>query len=314
MAHTLYITHTILALTFACQVAVGGDLSPLPIPLADDQSQISFAAGAVEFVCGPEYRASELPRGRQILLVLSRHAPPQTPAELVDGFWIAFHPRSKKVGRSQSALAASLQKDYRRIEMGQRSAVRLAGCNGVRQEFTLPRLGALFGAPGDKKWAPQQALRGWRQMLAAEEAAVEIHFVAPQAVYQNRLRDLERTLASLRLGSPRLEQPAVGPELVDAQSIIGVWKSSRALIEISGDGALTLTYDRKQSYELDKLGLVDFEKPVKKLAGEYRADGDLLRVRWADGSLLNMRWRLADGELFITDHQGRTRRLSRIFR
>ena len=45
------------------------------------------------------------------------------------------------------------------------------------------------------------------------------------------------------------------------------------------------------------------------LHGKFRAQDDLLLVKWSDASLLNLRWRLSGEALLLTDHDGQLSRL-----
>ena len=44
----------------------------------------------------------------------------------------------------------------------------------------------------------------------------------------------------------------------------------------------------------------------------FEAKEDLLLVEWKDGSKLNFRWKVKDGDLLLTDHEGRISKLRRI--
>ena len=291
----------------APQMAVG--------PLAANQTHVDFAGGAVKLVYDAEVlTASELPRGRQVLLVLSRHEPPQTVANLTDGLWIAYHALPPAEADLLAVLQNGLKRDLRRARLTAYKPISLASERGVRQSFALPRSAPLFTPPGKKADTSGQATQGWRQLLRTDHGLIEIHFAAPAGKFVEREEQLSNLLATLQLATPRASAEEVAPELLDAEPIVGRWKSRQGLLELTGDGTVRLTYDREKNYRLDKRGLVDYEKPVRRLQGSYQAEGDLLRIRWADGSLLNIRWRTAGQELLITDHHGRTRRLARLYR
>lgn len=285
-----------------------------------DPTLASFAAGAVTFEYGGKWTASELPRGRQILLVLSRHNVPQSLDdksldELTDGIWFAYNPKSHTDGAVEADLAQSIRRDLRRASLGRVEAISLAGVDGWRQGFMLPRRTPLFDAPSaGESEATGQAIQGWRVLLPLETGRIEVHFAAPALKFVERSAELDKLLASAKLGPPQMDAKEVSPALLDAEHIIGAWKSSRGLLELSPQGDVTLSYDREKNYRLDRRGMIDYEKPIKKLTGTYEPQGDLLRIRWKDGSLLNIRWRLAGSELLITDHHGRTERLARVFR
>jgi len=307
-----------VSLALALASFAQADLFDAP-PIGPGQTQAEFAGGAVKLVYDhTQHSASELPRGLQVLLVLSRHDPPESPAELTDGLWI---------GRRQSPTAAStaaddllamvqreLQRDLRRARLTAYEQADLLGNRGVRQGFKLPSQKRLFAAPGEASSAADGAVQGWRQLLRTDAGLIEIHFAAPANQFAERQQELATLLATLQFAAPQSSQIEVAPELLAAEPIVGRWKSPRALLELTGEGEIKLTYDRKKSYRLDKQGLVDYEKPVQRLSGKYEAQDDLIRIRWADGSLLNIRWRTAGDELLITDHHGRTRRLARLHR
>ncbi|MEM8866119.1 MAG: hypothetical protein AAGF31_11300 [Planctomycetota bacterium] len=307
----------VLAAVLICSATASAtEFVPPSLPVAAGQTLASIAGGAVELAYDSDLVASELPRGRQILLVLSRHSPPQSVAELSDGVWIGLsgvqRPNSPALAK---LLVTGLSRDLPKAELeGRAVETALAGFPGMRQQFAVPGRKPLFAPPGDSAEPAIGDLQGWRQLVETDWCTVEIHFVAPEAEYDLREQQVELMLAGMQLSRPRQPVVEVEPDLLDAEPIVGRWKSARGLLELFGDGKITLAFDREKNYELSKRGIVDYESPVHTLAGEYSAEGDLLRIRWADGSLLNMRWRLAGGELLITDHHGRTKRLQRLYR
>lgn len=304
-------------------LSLAGKLFAEPYELSpgggSDQVVASFAAGAVGFEYQPEWIASELPRRRQILLVLSRDEAPQSVGELNDGVWFAYHPKSRLDGAIDADLAQSIRRELRRAELSVPQPVTVAECEGVRQEFSLPRQSQLFSSPTLDGETPNetpagQARRGWRMLLATETGRVEIHFVAPTLKFAERSGEIQSLLATLKLSAPQMETPELAPEFLPAEPVIGCWKSARGVLQLSARGKVTLSYDRNKNYRLDQKGIVDYEKPVKQLTGTFEPFGDVLRISWKDGSLLNMRWRLAGSDMLITDHHGRTERLSRVYR
>ncbi|MEM6797986.1 MAG: hypothetical protein AAF589_00600 [Planctomycetota bacterium] len=305
-----------LILIVACTAppALANELALPSLTLATGQTAVSFCGGAVKFVYDDGWQVSELPRDRQILLVLSRHEPPQKLDELTDGLWIAFSPAVSSDPPLAESVRRGIERDFRRVAVGQSTEALLAGYPGLRTDFELPRRGALFNAPGESKRDELPARRGWRHLAQTPWGRVELQLIAPARELAARERQISGLLALLELSAPQQTVEPVEPAWLAAEQIVGCWKSPAAIMEIGGDGKFVLTYDRKKNYELDKLGMIDFKSPVKKLQGRYAAEQDILRIRWADGSLLNLRWRLAENELLITDHHGRTRRLARLYR
>ncbi|MEM6330371.1 MAG: hypothetical protein AAF790_08990 [Planctomycetota bacterium] len=275
---------------------------------------VSHAGGAVRLTLPVAWRVSELPHGRSVLLMVSRQAPPRKVEDLSDGLWIRF----EAGGRPASVLADGLRRDlhaaHRSIRLGEPRAAELAGYQSVRLGFEIDAKGPLFAGPGqgDRPAIPPQ--QGWRQVTRAPWGVVTVHFVAPAAAFAERQREVERVLATLELAPPRLPSQAPQRHVAAAARIIGSCKSTTARMDITGAGGVTLAYDRRRNFELSKLGLVDYRSPITELRGQFEADADLLRIRWADGSLLNIRWRLEGGDLLITDHHGRSRRLTRLYR
>ncbi|MEM9186848.1 MAG: hypothetical protein AAGB00_10165 [Planctomycetota bacterium] len=312
----LWLIIAALALLFA-RLSHGAD-GPAPPAAADGQAIALFAGGAVELAYDDRLTVSELPRGRQLLLVISRHAPPQTPAELTDGLWIGVEVgRPTEQGRAASAgraLAGAIRRDLRRVELTALTPATLDGWTGVRQGFRVRSRTPLFSPPGAATDPSRGDLVGWREWIVTDWGRVEVHVITPIQLALERQREAEAMLACVRLRPPQLALGDVTPAYQAAAPVIGSWKSKRAVLTLTGAGEVSLRYDRQKNYELGKEGVVDYEQPVRGLRGRYAADADLLRIRWADGSLLNMRWRTAGDDLLITDHHGRTRRLSRVYR
>ena len=306
---------TLLALLVG--LAPAGAAIPSPPPFTEDGTWVSFAGGAIQFLSPSQLVASELPRGRQVLLVLSRQAPPQQPRLLRDGLWLAVSPgnsRGTSPNSQVSMLSKGLERDYHEVTLGKTKLIDCQGLPATRVHFTIPSHRPLFAAPGKQAVPQLPASKGWRQTVCTDWGTVEIHFVSPLEDADAREKEIESLLASLKLRTPQDVHQDVAPHLLDAESIIGSWKSPKALLELHGQGQVELRYDRANNYELGREGLVDYQKPVRKLSGQFTASGDLLHIRWSDSSLLNIRWRLAEDELLITDHQGRTRRLTRLYR
>lgn len=318
-------SHAGAATTIESPIARIARLSKLPealTTLEPGERLVRFARGAVQLQPGEAWRVAELPYQRSLALVLTTEPLPDSLPKLREGMWLTYMPLEfdkPQAGRSKTAaneLHGRIKSLYPNAKLEAPSTGIIADSPALIQTFQLPAERRLFAAPkaigSENHSEPSTSRRGWHAFIAAESGQIELHVIATDNLTAEA--PIAKLLATLKLGEPEPFAQEVPPALRSAERAIGSWKSPRALLEIAADGTICLTSDRKKAYELDRKGLVDYEKPQQVLEGEFTAEDDLLRIRWQDGSLLNIRWRLQANELLLTDHHGRVRRLTRLVR
>ncbi|MEN1681823.1 MAG: hypothetical protein AAGJ46_19760 [Planctomycetota bacterium] len=274
-------------------------------------AEATYAGGVVELAFPPELNASELPHRRRVLLVLSAAAePPQSPAELASGYWLSLTTARRSPQPDPAATLARLRPN---AKLGERSRVSVDGQPAACIAFNEAGEAKLFAAPGEALPSSGERL-GWLIETDTPWGRVELGVVGRAGDRATLWADFQRLLATVQFGDPETAPADPRPETLAAEPILGAWKSARGTMELAADGGVRIRFDSDKAFVLGRHGSVDYRKPTRELAGEFAAEGDLVRIRWADGSLLNFRWRVAGSELLITDHHGRTRRLARLYR
>ncbi len=282
-------------------------------------TSVSFSGGAVQFAHGPQWTASELLDGRDILLVLSRGEPPKTPSSLADGFWIGYQYVGEAAQTSPQIAADRLASRLRRSTRGRarvltQQSIRVAGFAGMLVEFSLP---ARPTADRERSFRTVQAdlsqRRGVRVQARTKRGWFELHWVSSPNRYAQDRNSVEQLLDSLHLKDPEIVHQELPPQLRSAAKIIGTWKAMSSKFVLDADGRVKLQFDRRKHYRLDEQQRLDYESPVPELAGRFTAQGDLLQITWEDESRRNYRWRIDEGRLMLTDHHGRVSQLHRQF-
>jgi hypothetical protein len=280
-----------------------------------------FAAGAVEAPAPRGFWVWELPRGREVQLAFSPHPPRTLDAPPAVGFWIGYHVRPRPTTNQNRELT-----DFIALRLGdlapqatpvaEARTFYLGDWLAVEQDFSLPAV-ASDGSrdPARTAAASEEANRIWGRHIAARTpwGIFEVHARAPLESAHGSAAELADWLSRVKLNPPREETLETRGWTADAEPILGCWKAYRSRMRLFGDGRIEILSDAPSLVIPD-----DAEQPVppprrELLIGQFRAQGDLLFVEWQDGSPLNLRWKLHQGELLLTDHDGQTSRLLRIY-
>ena len=248
---------------------------------------------------------------RSLLALRARHRAEREvrPSEVLDDLErdidmteLVFHARARNQQLSDERLAELMTARVREavtstatFEPPQKTKV--GGHAGLRGRF--------HSTVGD------HTTRGVHLLAPVDGGLFELHMVAADADFAQRLGQLERILQTLKLRPPKQvrAQRAEG----DAASILGTWKALHSRLQLQDDGRVVIRFDRRGNYAIDQRGTPVFDSNLTMLAGRYRAQDDLLLVTWSDGSRTNYRWRRQGPNLFLTDHTGRTSQLRRIY-
>ena len=272
----------------------------------DDRDVVIHAGGAVEFSIDQGWTVSEVPFGREVRLYLTRGPLPKRIAKLSDGAWLVFHARASKEKLSDRELADLLTARVRDatesiVIIQTPRKVNVAGHAGLRGRFQY--------TDGNDKTPGVR--RGVHLLVPVEGGLFELHLVAADADFAQRVGQLDAILRTLKLRSPKQTRPRPDPHHIAA--ILGHWKALHSRLQLHDDGRVVIRFDRTGNYALDARGKPAFDAKLTMLAGRYRAQNDLLLVTWSDGSRTNYRWRREGADLFLTDHTGRTSQLRRIY-
>ena len=262
--------------------------APAELPQGD---LVLLAGGAAEFVAPPGWRATEIPRHRELRCWLTPDAP-SAHVEPQDGIWMCFHWHGSRLAVDD--LAAWLAK-------------RTGAGSGAP-----PRQTTISGWPALVQTVDAAERREYRLAAAVGPAVFEYVVTARPAAYAPLRPVADRLLASIKLRAPQIEGADVDRSVTPARKAIGLWKSENGLLRLAADGRIVVQFDRKRHYPLDETGLRRFDDPVSRLTGRFQAEHDLITVTWDDGSQLNFRWTLDDGALLLTDHHGRVSQLQRL--
>ena len=287
--------------------AQGPLFSPEPTASAlagDDDLRdfVLFAGGTVEFRLPLAWKTAEVPQGRQVRLELwpeasRRHMVRGAQSPLVDGAWLTFHYRDQR--HDATALRQMLVRQIEQTLGEPQDAAMIESIEhgpfrGVRQAFV------------------QDDAQGFHLLIATEPGILELHFVAPRSAHAERMVEIDALLASMKLVSPVVPQQQVVPQLADAEQVVGLWKSLRGSMRLTGQGQVVVRFDRTGVFPIDERGHKVYDRGVTRLAGQYTAQDDLILITWGDGSRLNYRWTIDKGELLLTDHLGRVSQMNRI--
>jgi len=295
------------------QIHASASQDPLPakpqrLPPAGS-AKVSFAGGAAKFVLPEGWRASELPHGRELRLVLAPGPAPQSFEHFQFGIWMSF---GSSGGDDRRSLQEELTGRFPRrvlsltgqpVELESAQQRTVSGYPALQQEYRL--------LPADNA---QTSSRGVHLRVQTQAGALDVHLLAPADRYAAGRAVFDRLVDGLEVQEPRMPETAMASELADAAPIVGSWKSLRALLELRADGRVVLQLDSKKHFRLDERGHYDYQEKTKRLGGRFAAAGDIIRITWDDGSRLNIRWRLTGGRLLLTDHHGRVSDLQRIYR
>ncbi len=277
--------------------------APRPLPAVEPElvtpdgrksDFVQIAGGAIEMAVPEGWYVSEIPVGRQVQLWLTPIAPAERRVP-TDGICATFHWQGRKP--SQDELAAAIQS--RMTERG---------------FFSPPQVVSAPFADNHAQLAMEnqnERQKIWMAATATETGIFEIAVVAARDDFVSRLEATQIVFSSLKIATPRLRTPVVLGGVQDAAAAAGLWKSLRARLRVGGDGRIEMSFDGP-TYPLDEAGQLSYVRRVDVLTGSYQARQDMLLVTWDDGSRLNLRWRIDDGQLLLTDHNGRVSQLNRL--
>ncbi len=263
----------------------------LPLTLhAGEQDVVLHARGALEFEVPQGWQVAEVPRGREIRLIVSPYELPAAGKELRAGAWLAYH----RVSRDVSPEAAFQHWTNLRIS-------QLPQGTSPRQDSTRQ-----FGSWPATSFRYQTTANEYATHLIVRTTwgVLEFHTQGPANLHQSVSAEL---LPSIRLKPPKPQHSLVASE------IVGTWKALQGKLEVSENGRLSLRFDDQGVYPIDQQGTLRFGQRVDVLSGSYVLKDDLLLIRWDDGSLLNWRWRVQHDSLLVTDHLGRVNELRRLW-
>lgn len=274
---------------------------------ADLRDLVFFAGGAVELRAPLNWQVREWPRAREMRLLVSPgefagglHAPH-------DGMWLSVLAQPVGEPLTPEQLADYVARRCRhgaedRTTLQHVDWIELAGQRALRQTFAVD--------------VPAAEGRGESFRVVAAHWAipmpwgiVELQARAPEPLGSQRFADWDMVLESLVLHEPAMNLKPATAAVVEAEPILGSWRSFRGTMRLHPDGRIVIASDPDRFARLD-----DANRPRTKIvSGHFQSQQDLLLVQWDDGSKLNFRWRLADGRLLLTDHEGKTSQLRRIW-
>jgi len=327
---------------------LGGSFNPLATTLTDDpQSQTSkspteplitrlpevsplaledlvlHAGGAVELRPPAGWKVYEVPIKREIRLVLVPERLKSKRKTPTDGVWLTCHITANNADQRKQEISSWSQE---RLDQATDSKAKssppfersISGHPAVVREFVVPV--ATKEAPKDKddkeddaKTVTEESLRGVHALVGAPWGLCELVAMAPESVYDQRRVEFERLLNEIVISRPDSPAVAKAESASAAESIYGVWKSTKSRMRILSDGRIEIDGDPMTLHPLGEVpaeGKSSFTP--ERLRGRYTAKDDLLKIIWEDGSKLNFRWKKKDAQLLLTDHQGQISRLRRI--
>jgi len=287
---------------------------------AQDDELVLFAAGAVEAPAPPGWWVWELPQGREVRLAFAPRPPAslEQPPEI--GFWVGYHFATQRQTNQARALSQFLAGRMQVVAqeatpVGQSRSFRLGHWLAVEQDFSLPVALPATGQLPDRRDSDASDSRLWGRHIAVRTpwGLFEVQARAPLATAHEAAAELAAWLNRVKFGPPRETTFEAQSATEAAASVFGCWKAYRSRMRLFGDGRIEILSDAP-ALVLPQPDPRPIPPPRRELlVGRYHAEGDLLFVEWQDGSLLNLRWKRDGGELLLTDHDGRTSRLLRIY-
>ena len=268
------------------------------LPPPEVAAQVKFAAGAIVFTVPQDWAVAEADHFRHVRLYITpQPSSPRAKAKF-EGAWVSYHvmPPAEDLDDQLRRFMARRLADTlpESAELHSEQRLRIAEHEALQREFQTESTGS-------------QPRFGYQLVISTDWGIVE---------WQVRYTDdslrqmLDRMIEGMRISRPQRPRPEITSATAQAEGILGTWKAERARLEFSGQGHVSLIYDRERRQEL---GTVHMSRPARRIQGSYQAHADVLYVTWDDGSRLNLRYDSADGELLLTDHLGRVSQLSRLF-
>lgn len=294
---TLRAVLTAFAIAGPARCVVAAELLAPPPAIDEDRDIVTFAAGAIELALPPDWVATEVHVGREVRLYLTPRPLAERARSKQSEVWITYHVRTADMrpGELEAFAAQRLRRTAPDdATHGAGSRVDFAGHRAVRRDFHIVR--------GD--------IAGEHFVVPVEWGIVEIQSLLPAKSTADRetVRDM---LAGLVLRRPTIRREPSRSETRDATAVVGTWKAERSRMTLTAAGYISLEYHAHGRRQID-LATARVMSPPRRLEGRYEARGDLLLVAWGDGSRMNMRWQTADGDLLLTDHNGRISQLKRL--
>lgn len=261
-----------------------------------DRDVVQFAGGAIEIQVPAGWQTHEIPVGRELRIWLTERdiAEGQRPH---DGVWMTFHWR----GRDVDLVQLEKWLDFR---IGHLNPKR--GRVGQLEHRQLGQFPALV------REVDHASRRTWILLAATNTGIFELTATAEFKDFQRQRTAAEAVLGSIKLSTPQIRPANVRPAVQAAAPVVGLWKSLQAKLWLGGDGRIAMEFDRSKNFRLDESGNVDYERQITRLTGQYEAREDILFINWDDGSRVNFRWQVDDGQLLLTDHNGRVSQLDRL--
>ena len=267
---------------------------------AEKRDTISFAAGAVDLQAPEQWWVQELPRGREVRLVLS---PDEVSRRIpADSIWLCYHvleaselaPEAELRNRLPTRLKLSTTAGTAPVEPVE---FRLGPWAAIAQEFVSTQV-------SNPATGSSVSIRGRHVLVRTDWGIFELHAAAPVEQFETRAAAWAQVWDSIQLEAPRQPSLVETAAVPDARAILGSWKSYRSRVRLRPDGTITIVPD--------SVNLLTDSGTREAVEGTFEARGDLLFVTWRDGSLLNLRWRSRGTDLFVTDHEGQISQLKRL--
>ncbi len=289
----------LLALTLAgpAYYSEAAELLAPPPALDNDRDIVTFAAGAIELALPPGWVATEVQVGREVRLYLTPRPLDERAPAMQSQVWIAYHvrPGDMQPGELEAFAAQRVRRTAPEdATHGASRRVTIAGHRAWRSTFHIAR----------------DDIEGEHLVTEVDWGIVEIQSQVPANSVADR-QAIREMLTGLVLRRPVVRREPSRSQTRDATAVIGTWKAQRSRMTLTGGGHISLEYHTHRRQQID-LATARVVSPPRRLEGRFEARGDLLMITWDDGSRLNMRWQTADGDLLLTDHQGRISQLKRL--
>lgn len=271
-----------------------------------DSDVVLFAAEAVEITPPPGWHVRDVAMGREMRLLISPTQQVIASSLPADALWITYHaiphaapPSANEVATFLSMRTSTLTSNGASLSSIQSLSVQ--SWPAARQEFALP--GSINNPHGS---------RGFHEVVGTQWGFCEIHAESSASVHSQRAAAFEQMMQTLVLAEPHDHHVPTSPETQAAAGALGSWKAYRSRMKLFGDGRVLIIQDAALHQPLDQ-PRGDRDPAHHRIAGHFQAREDLLLVTWADGSRQNYRWRRQGNSLLLTDHQGQTNHLKKIY-
>jgi hypothetical protein len=272
------------------------EVLPSPAAGTSNSDVVQFAGGAIEIQVPAGWHTHEVPIGRELRIWLTEDDIPEG-RRPQDGVWMTFHWRGHEVDLGELRAWLDFRTDHldvKRIQLG---------------EVEQRQLGAF---PVLVREVDREGRRNWILLAATKTGIFELTATADLKDFQRQRAAAEALLAGIKLSAPQIRQSNVRPEVQAATPAVGLWKSLQARLWLGGDGRVVMDFDQPKNFRIDESGNTDYDRKMIRLTGQYEAREDVIFISWDDGSRLNFRWRVEDGQLLLTDHNGRVSQLFRL--